>query len=147
MEIRTYINKTVEEGTDEDMEKLSDVMIDLIYDLKRYDEEKAHKYKMCLYKIAYGEVLSKEMAEDIVENMKPDGEHWTLEQTTSVKNQYGFTDIRDIDFWVVMNSAYNDYKDIFKDNLDIYAKWSYDFIKDVDAKNNKVFNYFTKIAM
>lgn len=142
MEIKKYIDKIVEEGTDEDMEKLSDIMIDLIYDLKRYDEEKAHKYKMCLYKMAYGEVLSEEMAKHIVEEMKPEGEHWTIEQTTSVKNQYGFADIRDIDFWVVMNMAYNDYKDIFRDNIEMYARFSYAFIKDPDAKQGKVFRYF-----
>ena len=124
------------------MEKLSNIMIDLIYDLKRYDEEKAHKYKMCLYKMAYGEVLSEEMAKHIVEEMKPEGEHWTIEQTTSVKNQYGFADIRDIDFWVVMNMAYNDYKDIFRDNIEMYARFSYAFIKDPDAKQGKVFRYF-----
>jgi len=142
MEIKKYIDRIVEEGTDEDMEKLSDIMIDLIYDLKRYDEEKAHKYKMCLYKMAYGEVLSEKMAKHIVEEMKPEGEHWTIEQTTSVKNQYGFADIRDIDFWVVMNMAYNDYKDIFRDNIEMYARFSYAFIKDPDAKQGKVFRYF-----
>ena len=142
MEIKKYIDKIVEEGTDEDMEKLSEIMIDLIYDLKRYDEEKAHRYKMCLYKMAYGEVLSEKMAEHIVEEMKPDGEHWTIEQTTTVKNQFGYANIRDIDFWVVMNMAYNDYKDIFKDNTEMYARFSYAFINDPDAKKGKIFKYF-----
>lgn len=139
--MRKYIDKIIEEGSDEDMEKLEDMMIDLIYDLKRYDEEKAHKYKMCLYKMAYGEVLSEEMAEHIVEEMKPEGEHWTKEQTTSVKNQYGFN-VRDLDFWVVMNMAYNDYKDLFRDNLEMYAKFSNAFINDPDAKKGKVFRTF-----
>ena len=147
MHIEKYIKKIIEEGNQEEMEHLSDMLVDLIYDLKRYNEEKAKKYKMCLYKMAYGEVLSEEMAEEIVEKMYPDGLHWTKEQTTAVKNQYGFADIRDIDFWVVMNSAYNDYKDLFKDNVEMYAKYSYAFIKDPDAKENKVFRYFTKIPM
>lgn len=60
-------------------------------------------------------------------------------------NQYGFMNINDIDFWVVMNSAYNDYRDIFKENIEIYAKWSYAFIKDEDADEGKVFKYFTTI--
>jgi hypothetical protein len=143
MEIKKYINKIVEEGSDEDMDKLSDIMIDLFYDLKRYDEEKAHKYKMCLYKMAYGETISEDMARDIIEDMKPEGEHWTLEQTNQVKNQYGFMDINEIDFWLVMNMAYNDYKEIFRDNLDMYARFSYAFINDPDAKQGKVFKYFT----
>lgn len=140
--MRKYIDKIVEEGSDEDMEKLGDMMIDLIYELKRYDEDKAQKYKMCLYKMAYGEVLSDKMAKEVVENMKPDGQHWTLEQTTQVKNQFGYANIRDIDFWVVMNMAYNDYKDIFRDNVEMYARFSYDFIADPDGKEGKVFKYF-----
>lgn len=141
MEVKKYIDKIIEEGTEEDMDKLEDIMIDLIYDLKRYDEDKAHKYKMCLYKMAYGEVLTDKMARKVVEDMKPDGEHWSIEQTTQVKNQYGFN-VRDIDFWVVMNMAYNDYKDIFKDNIEMYARWSNAFINDPDAKEGKVFRYF-----
>lgn len=141
MEIKKYIDKVIEEGTEEDMDRLEDIMIDLVYDLKRYDEDKAHKYKMCLYKLAYGEILTEKMAQHIVEDMKPDGEHWTIEQTTQVKNQYGFN-VRDIDFWVVMNMAYNDYKEIFKDNIEMYARWSNAFINDPDAKEGKVFKYF-----
>ena len=141
MEVKKYIDKIIEEGTEEDMDKLEDIMIDLMYDLKRYDEDKAHKYKMCLYKMAYGEVLTDKMARKVVEDMKPDGEHWSIEQTTQVKNQYGFN-VRDIDFWVVMNMAYNDYKDIFKDNIEMYARWSNAFINDPDAKEGKVFRYF-----
>ena len=142
MEIKKYINKIVEEGTDEDMEKLSDMLVDLIYEMKRYDEEKADKYKMCLYKMAYGEVLSEPMAKKIVHDMKPFGEHWTIEQTNQVKNQYGYSNINDVDFWVVMNMAYNDYNELFRDNLDMYAKFSNAFINDTDGKEGKVFNYF-----
>lgn len=69
----------------------------------------------------------------------------TKSKRLPVKAQYGFMDIRDIDFWVVMNSAYNDYRDIFKENIEVYAKWSYAFIKDEDADEDKVFKYFTTI--
>lgn len=143
MDIKEYIDRIIEEGTDEDMDKLEEIFIDSIHELRKYNEEKAQKYKLCLYKMVYGKVLNEEMAENIVENMKPDGKHWTFEQTTNVKNQYGFTNIRDIDFFVVMNMAYNDYKEIFKDNLDIYARFSYAFINDPDGKEAKVFDYFT----
>jgi len=44
-----------------------------------------------------------------------------------------------------MNSAYNDYEDLFKDNIEYYAKFSRDFIKDEDAVDEKVYIYFTKI--
>jgi hypothetical protein len=44
-----------------------------------------------------------------------------------------------------MNSAYNDYNDLFKDNIEYYAKFSKDFIKDEDAKEDKVYYYFSMI--
>lgn len=44
-----------------------------------------------------------------------------------------------------MNSAFNDYNDIFKDNVELYAKFSRDFIKDEDAVDEKVYYYFTML--
>lgn len=54
-------------------------------------------------------------------------------------------DINPIDFYIVMNSAYNDYKELFRDNLEMYVVYSQLFIEDEDAKKDKVFLYFTKI--
>jgi hypothetical protein len=44
-----------------------------------------------------------------------------------------------------MNSAYNDYNDIFKDNIEMYARYSKDFIQDEDAVEDKVYYYFSMI--
>jgi hypothetical protein len=44
-----------------------------------------------------------------------------------------------------MNSAWNDYNDLFKDNIEYYARYSYDFIKDEDAVDDKVYYYFTML--
>lgn len=144
-DIEENIDKIVEEGDKAEMNKLSEILEDVIDVLREYDEEMYEKYAMCIYKMANGYNLTLDMAKHIVKNMKPFGEHWTIEQTTAVKNQYGFTDITDIDFWVVMNSAYNDYNEIFRDNVEVYAKWSHAFIKDEDSREGKVFTYFTKI--
>lgn len=136
------IDRIVEEGNSEKMEKLSNILEDVIEDMWEYSEDLYKKYALCIYKMANGYVLTKDMAEDIIAEMKPEGEHWTLEQTTRVKDQYGFN-ASDIDFWVVMNMAYNDYRDLFKDNVEMYAKFSNAFINDPDAKEGKVFKYFT----
>ena len=85
------------------------------------------------------------MAEEIISKMQPYHMRWTLEETREVQNQYGLDNIRDIDFWIVMNSAYNDYRDLFGDNIEMYARFSKDFIQDEDAKDGKVFLYFTSI--
>jgi len=44
-----------------------------------------------------------------------------------------------------MNSAYNDYNDLFNDDIESYVKFTIDFIEDEDAGNGKVFKYFTTI--
>jgi hypothetical protein len=44
-----------------------------------------------------------------------------------------------------MNSAYNDYHDLFAENVDYYVKYTNNFIKDEDAVDDKVYYYFTMI--
>lgn len=141
--IKKYIEKIVENGKQEDMEKLSDMLAEIIYKIKESHHDLYEHYKMCLYEMAYGEIISDEMREEIVERI---GEHWTLEETEQVKKDYGYNDIPANEFNVVMNMAYSDYKDVFEDNLDLYAKFSKAFIQDDDAKEGKVFIYFNEIA-
>lgn len=142
MKIKSYIDKIVENGKQEDMDKLSEILVEIIYKMKEPHYDLYKHYKMCLYEMAYGKVISNEMREEIVEKI---GEHWTLEQTEQVKKDYGYEDIPANEFNVVMNMAYSDYSNIFGDNLDMYANFSKLFIKDEDAKDGKVFIYFENI--
>ena len=150
--IKKYIEKIVENNNPEDMEELSEMLEEVIYKLKDYNEKCYEKYKMKLYIMAYGKVLTEEMAEEIVEDMRPSGEHWNMETTSSVKNQYSIRDISDVDFYVVMNAKYNDNRDTVErfaeteeDRLDMYVSLTQDFILDPDAKEGKVFTYFIEI--
>ena len=145
MHIKEYIEKIVADGDIKEMEELSEMLEEVIYHFKTCDYEKYCEYKMDLYRMAYGDVLNKDMAEDIVSKMKPYGEKWTLQQTKQVQEEYGLEKIRDIDFFVVMNSAYNDYHDLFDEDLKMYVKFAENFIKDEDAKEGKVFIYFMEI--
>lgn len=70
---------------------------------------------------------------------------WTLSDTEGVRKQYGYTTIRPIDFWIVLNSAYNDYHDLFNEDVDMYVKFAKDFIQDEDAEDDKVYTYFSEI--
>ena len=146
MEIEDYIERIIEKGDIRDMNTLSDILEEVMKVLKDYDKECYQKYEMELYKMAYGNTLSKEMAEKIVNNMKPYGKKWTLNQTMDIQEKYGLDRIKSCDFYVVLNSAYNDYNDIFNDNLDLYVKFTEDFINDEDAVDGKVLIYFTTIA-
>lgn len=145
MEVKEYLKKIIEKGDRNDMEELSEIFDKAIYKVKDCDPEWYNKKCMKLYTMAYGKVLNEEMAEDIISKMEPYHMHWTLEQTRQVQTQNGLNNIRDIDFWIVLNSAYNDYHDIFEENIDMYVKYAKNFIMDEDGKEDKVFLYFTTI--
>lgn len=145
MDIEEIIQKIVDNGRIEDMEKLSDMLEDTMEIIEKYDKECYDKYLMELYKMAYGDILNIDMAEEIVSKMKPYGKRWSIQETEKIQDQYGIDDIRSADFFVVLNSAYNDYRDLFEDDMQKYIKFTMDFIQDEDAKPGKVFLYFTTI--
>lgn len=145
MDIEDVIQKIVDNGSVEDMHKLSDILEDSLEMLEKYDKECYKKYEMDLYKMAYGSVLSEKMAQEIVSKMRPYRMRWSIEETQEIQNQFGLDNIRPVDFFVVMNQAYNDYKDLFNENIEMYARYANDFINDEDAKKDKIFLYFTQI--
>ena len=146
MDIEEYIEKIVDNGKIEDMEELSDMLEDTMEIIERYDKECYKEFEMKLYKMAYGNHLNKTMAEEIVDKMKPYGMRWSLEETRNLQRQRGINDIDECEFYVVINAAYNDYKDLFNEDIESYIRFTIDFIKDEDAKEGKVFAYFTQIV-
>ena len=145
MKIEDYIEKIVDNGRIEDMKELSDMLEDTMEIINKYDEQCYKEMEMKLYKMAYGNVLNRKMAEEIVHKMRPSGMRWTLDETRNLQRQYGVDNINDVDFFIVMNSAFNDYRDLFQDNIEDYMKFTIDFIEDEDAKQDKTFLYFTII--
>lgn len=150
MQINSYIEKIVNNGKPEDMEELSEILEDLMYIVKDYDEECYKKYKMKLYEMAYGKVLTKEMAEDWVKDMKPMAK-WDYDTTTEVKKQVGITDIDDISFYVVMNMLYSDMKNILGDgdtdeSISNYIEATKDWLKDEDVSKNKLYDYWRYVV-
>ena len=145
MDIEEIIKTIVDNGRVEDMHELSDILEDTLEDLKKYDKNCYKEYEMKLYEMAYGNNLNREMAEEIVSKMRPYQKKWDIEQTRHIQEQMNLDNINPIDFFVVINMAYNDYENIFKDDIEMYAKFAEDFIMDEDAKEGKVFLYFTTI--
>lgn len=152
IDIRDCIEKIAEDGDIKEMVKLAEILVDLMEILKEYDEEAYKKYEMHIYKMAYGSVLSRQMAETIVSKMKPYGQRWTIEETKEIQEEYGIDNIRPVDFFIVMNSKFNDNRDTIEkfskdkeEELEMYICLSKDFILDEDAKEGKIFNYFTTI--
>ena len=146
MEIEDYVERIIEKGNIEDMHELSEILEDVMEVIEEKDINCYKKYSMKLYKMAYGNNITKELAEEIVSKMRPYGQKWSINETMDVQEKYGLNDIKTADFYVVMNSAYNDYHDLFDENLEMYIKFSRDFIKDEDAKEGKVLLYFTTIT-
>lgn len=142
MEIGDYIERIIENDNIEDMYELSNILEDLMEIIAGKDKPSYKKYSMKLYKMAYGNNLTRELAEEIVSQMRPYGQKWSFNQAAELKDRYGLNDIKTADFYAVMNSAYNDYHDIFDENVDLYIKFTVDFIKDEDAREGKVLAYF-----
>ena len=144
MDIEEIIEKIVDNGRIEDMNELSDMLEDTIEMLEEYYPDKYKEYQVKLYEMAYGCVLNEEMAKEIVSKMQPYGEKWDIDKTSEIQRQYGLN-FRDPDFYVVMNSAYNDYNDLFENDTEKYVRFTNDFINDQDAKQDKVYLYYTII--
>lgn len=144
MKIREYIKKIVDNGKQEDMEELSEILEDIIYKLKETDPKCYQKYKMKLYEMAYGKVLTEEMAYNWVQKMKPKHEHWTMEETTNAMKEMGYN-FNNIDFYAVANMMYNDYYDLVKDNEELALKMAYMWLNDEDSVKDKLYEYYKHI--
>lgn len=142
MEIKKYITKILSSNNENKKEEMMEFLCDVFDDLDKDDYEEVERR---FYEISEGKVLNEEKAKKLIETMKPYGMKWPMADTENVRITYGYENIRPVDFWVTMNSAYNDYNDIFKDNVELYAKFSKDFIMDEDAVEDKVYYYFTMI--
>ena len=143
--IREYIEKI---GTIKDtnkMERLGEMLEDLICELKDSHKEEYEKYESELYELAYGKKISKDMAIEWVSNMKPVGEYWTIEQTTNAMQTLGYN-LDAIDFYVVTNMMMNDYNDLLEADEELALRMAYDWLNDVDAKDNKLYCYWKNIV-
>lgn len=92
-----------------------------------------------------GKTISKSMAKKWVTSMKPYGEHWDYETTTQLLKDNGIN-LEPIDFYVVINMMYNDYAKVIGDDLDMYVKLSRAWLKDEDAKEGKLYEYWKTIV-
>lgn len=143
--IRKYIEKIGESKEVAKMNELGDMLVELVEGLEESHPEEYKKYSSELYEMAYGKKVTKDMAIEWVSDMKPVGEHWTIEDTTGAKESLGY-DLDNVDFYVVANMIYNDYNDLVRDNEELALKMAYDWLHDEDAKDNKLYCYWKHIV-
>lgn len=142
--IKKYIRMIVDNGKSEDMEELSDMLEEIIYYIKENDKPKYDKYKIKLMGMAYEYKFNEELAKHIVDNMS-NGEIWDIDTIKSVMKNYNVNEDY-CEFYIVMNSLASDYGQIISiDDVETYIKMAQAFIHDSDAKDNKVWWYFTNI--
>lgn len=147
MKIREYISKIGENKKIEDMQKLGDMLADIIYDMKESHHELYEKYKMELYIMANGRVLTDDMKREWVKEMKPMAK-WTEEEVKSVVSQYGIK-VPYMSAYVILNMLYSDMKNALgsgddEESLKIYLQATNDWYFDEDSKvdgEEKLFNY------
>ena len=145
MKIKEMLAKIIDKGNIEDMYKLNDMLDTLICDLKEQKPKLYKEYKKELYELAYGNVILDDKAIEIVKNMKPNGEHYSLEYAKDIKENYNIKySVSDV--YLVINSLYNDYHDLLEDNDEMYAKMTKLWLNDSDSVEDKVYAYFMNIA-
>ena len=92
--------------------------------------------------------FTEEDAKEWAAHMNPPA-RWTMDQTTAVMQQNGFTH-KPCEFWVVMNMLFSDYgKTMIKfsaDKPEIWASLAHDFLDDGDAVKDKVGRYWRDIV-
>ena len=130
--------------TNEDVDCLSDLLGMMLDKAKEEHPEFYEHIESKLYEMLYGKNLTFEKAEKAIMKMKPYRMHWSKEEVENVLSDHNL-DLPVIDAWVVMNMAYNDFHEMFKEDLEMYLEYTKLFIKDEDAKPGKVYTYITEI--
>ena len=145
MKVKEYITTIVKNGKQEDMNKLSDMLEEVICKTKEHHPDIYEYYKTCLYEMAYGKKLNKTLAENWVKNMRPAGQHWTMEEAeTKMKSK----DVKSslADFYIAINMMYNDYYKLVKDNEELAIDLAVNWLEDEDAVKDKMYEYYKYIA-
>ena len=135
------IRKIVDDDDQDKMEELSNILEEAVSIIKKYDEDCYKQYFLKLYKMAYGDELTEEMATELVKEMKPHGIKWNIQETEKMQRERGLNYISKVDFFYAINQAYNDYRNVLGDNLEMYIRHADAFICDEDARRDKVLAY------
>lgn len=145
--------KMLKEALNQGYEGMDEIAEEIFEHLKEQDECKYWKMYFKIHEATEGKKLDETMATSWVNSMKPYGEHWTKEQTDSVREKQGFS-VEEFDFYAAMNMVYSDYYKAIEtdemseeEKLNAYIKLAYYFIKDEDFGDNKMYEYYKTIVM
>ena len=128
-----------------DREDLEDIICDMMEDMKKHNLQIYDKYNDILEDIMYE--IGEEEAIEIVHSFKPYEEAFSMDKVKEILHRQGKSDVNCIDYYLVMNMIYNDYKTFAEmkrmDVQDFCLEMSKLFIEDTDAPKHKVSRYFS----
>lgn len=138
---RELVDKATAKGFPDEAWNVLDEFIDML--CKKYPDmydDIIEKLECLAYRIP------KDEAEDIVRRMSPRGQYWSFNQAKEFVQDHGVVD-NWVNWYLVLNMAYNDYYDTAKafglqNDPEFYYNIAKDFIEDPDAKPLKVEKYF-----
>lgn len=90
-----------------------------------------------IYETIYGEVLSDEKAMKLVQNMKPFGEHWTMEEVSQALGGNWKLSTR----YYTLNMVYNDYHSLFQEDTNKYIELALAWLEDEDSDGGDIKTY------
>lgn len=141
---REHIQHIISHGTVAQMEDLKEVLIDVIHELKTVDYDKYIAAEYEIAKIAHHGHVDETLARCWVGKMKnkdgTTGEHWTMEQVSSVVKDKGIKHHL-CDFYVVLNMMYSDYYSS-KFDTSTYVEMAKDWLDDADVGSCKLLKYY-----
>ena len=95
MEMKKYIKKIISSDNETKKEEMIELLCEIFSEMEEDDREEIERH---FYEISEGRILNEEKAKKLIEAMKPYGMKWTLDDTEGVRKQYGYENIRPVDF-------------------------------------------------
>ena len=147
MELTELISEVKREG------KIStDGLLMILADAVQKEDDPLEVYKD-VYKKAYGTKLNESTCKTWVSNL-PDGQKWTMEQTTEVGQRVGidWSKMSKCEFWACMNAFHSDFmrtakKYELQDEPEFFGDLVWDYFNDEDAHGKcPMTYYFTFVA-
>ena len=131
----------------EDLMCLIDITGMALDKMKEEEPEFYEHLESLMYESLYGKVISEEMAEKWVMNLKPMAK-WTKEEVTNVTSGTG---LKPLEAYVVMNMLYSDMKNVLgtgddEESLNKYIQATKDWLTDEDAREDKLYCYYKNIV-